>query len=89
MKKHKIQMQKNLARNLCRHSKLICIKQLLQFFQVDDEEEDIEDSVKPNDEEDSLHKKLIEETQQLRVQLDEYEGELSDLSSGVEKNIVS
>lgn len=52
----------------------------------DDEEEDIEDSVKPNDEEDSLHKKLIEETQQLRVQLDEYEGELSDLSSGVEKN---
>lgn len=52
----------------------------------DDEKEDIEDSVKPNDEEDSLHKKLIEETQQLRVQLDEYEGELSDLSSGVEKN---
>lgn len=33
-----------------------------------------------------MHKKLIEETQQLRVQLDEYEGELSDLSSGVEKN---
>lgn len=55
-------------------------------LQSDDEEEDIEDSVKPNDEEDSLHKKLIEETQQLRVQLDEYEGELSDLSSGVEKN---
>lgn len=52
----------------------------------DDEKEDIEDSVKPNDEEDSLHKKLIEKTQQLRVQLDEYEGELSDLSSGVEKN---
>ncbi|MEG0527846.1 MAG: hypothetical protein RR531_10070 [Longicatena sp.] len=33
-----------------------------------------------------LHKKLMEETQQLRVQMDEYEEELTDLSDGVEKN---
>lgn len=33
-----------------------------------------------------LHKKLLEETQQLRVQMDEYEDELTDLSDGVEKN---
>lgn len=32
-----------------------------------------------------LHKKLLEETQQLRVQMDEYEDELTDLSDGVEK----
>lgn len=52
----------------------------------EDEEEVVDDSVNVDAKEDSLHKKLIEETQQLRVQLDEYEGELSDLSSGVEKN---
>lgn len=33
-----------------------------------------------------LHQKLVEETQQLRRQLDEYEDELTDLSDGVEKN---
>lgn len=32
-----------------------------------------------------LHKKLLEETQQLRVQMDEYEDELTDLSDGVQK----
>lgn len=32
-----------------------------------------------------LHKKILEETQQLRVQMDEYEDELTDLSDGVEK----
>lgn len=32
-----------------------------------------------------LHKKLVEETQQLRVQLNEYEDDLNDLSEGVEK----
>lgn len=52
----------------------------------EDEEEVVDDFVNVDAKEDSLHKKLIEETQQLRVQLDEYEGELSDLSSGVEKN---
>lgn len=52
----------------------------------EDEEDVVDDSVNVDAKEDSLHKKLIEETQQLRVQLDEYEGELSDLSSGVEKN---
>lgn len=33
-----------------------------------------------------IHKRLVEETQQLRVQMDEYEDELTDLSDGVEKN---
>lgn len=33
----------------------------------------------------TIHKKLLEETQQLRVQMDEYEDELTDLSDGVEK----
>lgn len=42
--------------------------------------EEIED-VQPT----TYHKKLIEETQQLRVQMDEYEEELTDLSDGVEK----
>lgn len=37
-------------------------------------------------EENTIHKKLMEETQQLRVQMDEYEDELTDLSDGVEKN---
>ena len=32
-----------------------------------------------------LHQKLVEETQQLRVQLNEYEDDLIDLSEGVEK----
>lgn len=32
-----------------------------------------------------LHKKILEETQQLRVQMDEYEDELTDLTDGVEK----
>lgn len=45
-----------------------------------------EGDVVPQAEKEALQKKLIEETQQLRVQLDEYEDELSDLSSGVEKN---
>ncbi|MEG0330363.1 MAG: hypothetical protein RR537_06940 [Longicatena sp.] len=35
---------------------------------------------------DKIHKKLIEETQQLKTQLNEYEDELTDLSDGVEKN---
>lgn len=45
-------------------------------------------SIHKADEEDknTLHKKLMEETQQLRVQMDEYEDELTDLSDGVEKN---
>lgn len=34
----------------------------------------------------SSHQSLAEETQQLRVQMDEYEDELTDLSDGVEKN---
>ena len=37
-------------------------------------------------ENDTMHRKLMEETQQLRVQMDEYEEELTDLSDGVEKN---
>lgn len=32
-----------------------------------------------------MHKKLLEETQQLRVQMDEYEDELTELSDGVQK----
>lgn len=44
----------------------------------DEEEEDV--PVSP-----TIHKKLLEETQQLRVQMDEYEDELTDLSDGVEK----
>lgn len=32
-----------------------------------------------------LHQKLVEETQQLRVQMNEYEDDLNDLSEGVEK----
>lgn len=44
----------------------------------DDEKEDT--PVSP-----TIHKKLLEETQQLRVQMDEYEDELTDLSDGVEK----
>lgn len=39
-----------------------------------------------NAEEHIIHKKLMEETQQLRVQMDEYEEELTDLSDGVVKN---
>ncbi len=35
--------------------------------------------------EQKLHQKLVEETQQLRVQLNEYEDDLNDLSEGVEK----
>lgn len=35
--------------------------------------------------EEKLHQKLVEETQQLRVQLNEYEDDLNDLSEGVEK----
>ena len=48
------------------------------------EEEDVQeiDDVQPDN---TYHKKLIEETQQLRVQMDEYEEELTDLSDGVEK----
>lgn len=34
----------------------------------------------------TIHKKLIQETQQLRTQMDEYEDDLTDLSDGVEKN---
>ena len=34
---------------------------------------------------DTRHKKLLEETQHLKVQMDEYEDELTDLSDGVEK----
>ena len=50
----------------------------------DVEEEDVQeiDDVQPDN---TYHKKLIEETQQLRVQMDEYEEELTDLSDGVEK----
>ena len=49
--------------------------------ETDDEEEENDDiPVSP-----TIHKKLLEETQQLRVQMDEYEDELTDLSDGVEK----
>ena len=49
--------------------------------ETDDEEEENDDiPVSP-----TIHKKLLEETQQLRVQMDEYEDELPDLSEGVEK----
>lgn len=34
---------------------------------------------------DSMHAQLVEETQQLRVQLNEYEGELTDLNDGLDK----
>ncbi|WP_416324825.1 hypothetical protein [[Eubacterium] hominis] len=44
------------------------------------EEQEEEEKVEP-----TLHKKILEETQQLRVQMDEYEDELTDLSDGVEK----
>lgn len=47
---------------------------------VEDEEESDDIPVSP-----TIHKKLLEETQQLRVQMDEYEDELTDLSDGVEK----
>ncbi len=33
----------------------------------------------------AMHKQLLEETQQLRVQMDEYEDELTELSDGVQK----
>lgn len=48
-------------------------------------EDDDEIIVHKNPKDTVLHKKLLEETQQLRVQMDEYEDELTDLSDGVEK----
>lgn len=53
-----------------------------------DEEEEEAETVMPQKKEaidPVMHKKLLEETQQLRVQMDEYEDELTDLSNGVEK----
>lgn len=41
--------------------------------------------LKEEERERALHQKLVEETQQLRVQLNEYEDDLNDLSEGVEK----
>ena len=52
---------------------------------VSEDTEDI-DNEETNFESDTMHRKLMEETQQLRVQMDEYEEELTDLSDGVEKN---
>lgn len=52
---------------------------------VSEETEDLEEE-ETDFENDTMHRKLMEETQQLRVQMDEYEEELTDLSDGVEKN---
>ena len=60
------------------------VKKIITPVYEDVEEEDVQeiDDVQPDN---TYHKKLIEETQQLRVQMDEYEEELTDLSDGVEK----
>lgn len=46
---------------------------------------EIEEDPKEIEREEKLQQKLVEETQQLRVQLNEYEDDLNDLSEGVEK----
>lgn len=51
----------------------------------EDEEQDERQDTAMDSTKSPLHKKLIEETQQLRVQMDEYEDELTDLSDGVQK----
>lgn len=57
---------------------------------VDTEEENVieeaDDIIDEQTSQDVLKKKLIAETQQLRVQLDEYEDELTGLSDDLEKN---
>lgn len=59
-------------------------KKVIQPVMSDEFETD--EVVRPKKSKDTvLHKKLLEETQQLRVQMDEYEDELTDLSDGVEK----
>lgn len=60
------------------------VKKIITPVYEDVEEEDVQeiDDVQPDN---TYHKKLIEETQQLRVRMDEYEEELTDLSDGVEK----
>lgn len=62
-------------------------KKIIQPIMMEDAVEDEEEaSVKKDAPQQAvLHKKLLEETQQLRVQMDEYEDELTDLSDGVEK----
>lgn len=52
---------------------------------TEDEDEVVEEPIKKEIIDPVVHKKLLEETQQLRVQMDEYEDELTDLSNGVEK----
>lgn len=61
-------------------------KKVLQPLMMEDLEDTQEDiPAAPSKEPDVINKKLLEETQQLRVQMDEYEGELNELSGGMEK----
>lgn len=62
-------------------------KKIIQPIMMEDAVEDEEEVPVKKDapQQAVLHKKLLEETQQLRVQMDEYEAELTDLSDGVEK----
>lgn len=62
-------------------------KKIIQPIMMEDAVEDEEEVPVKKDapQQAVLHKKLLEETQQLRVQMDEYEDELTDLSDGVEK----
>lgn len=55
------------------------------LFKKKEKEEPEESDIEETKVEPTLHKKILEETQQLRVQMDEYEDELTDLSDGVEK----
>lgn len=55
------------------------------LFKKKEKEESDDSDIEETKVEPTLHKKILEETQQLRVQMDEYEDELTDLSDGVEK----
>lgn len=60
----------------------------LQFYQdkIDEKiEEKLELERARNEKDDQLHKKLVEETQQLRIRLNEYESELTNLNDGIDK----
>ncbi len=56
------------------------VKEIIQPVVLDEDEQP--EQVQQTD---TMHKQLLEETQQLRVQMDEYEDELTELSDGVEK----
>ncbi|MEF2783891.1 MAG: hypothetical protein U0N20_12435 [Clostridium sp.] len=56
------------------------VKKIIQPVVLDEDEQP--EQVQQTD---TMHKQLLEETQQLRVQMDEYEDELTELSDGVEK----